>query len=180
MTLINDTHCNPLSGEHMKLNSTETALGSVVNITCDDGYETIGRSVLHCRDFVGWSSGVPVCHKTQGISPMIVAVTTAATIIALAVLIIVAYMLLKNCKRGKSNNKMSEKAFEHKMRDISEYFSVTPDCVGMPAMLCKNWDEKIRGRSLSSTSLINRKKNTEGATDLADHFEDQNEKELIY
>ena len=181
---LNDTHCPALDGENFVLNTTDHTMGVVVAVDCEDGYSLMGNPVISCQ-WSGWT-GSPYCQEDQStnMSPLVIVVTTLATIIALVILIVSIYMLIKNCSFEKMK-KTSAKAYEEKMRSISDCFGVSQDCVGLPAVTADNWDDKIRGRSLSLRSAESSKpEKKEVGKNLAEHFEPDpdadGKKEFLY
>lgn len=164
-------------------NTSNVAFGEVVSVECEEGYRLMGPSEIRC-DWIGWSNN-PYCQEEPkaSMSPLIIVIVTIATIIALAILVVSIYMLIKNCSFEKMK-KTSAKAYEEKMRTISTCFGVSQDCVGMPEVTPDTWDDKIRGRSVSLSSSPNSqtpKQEPGKGQGLADHFQpDVAKQEFIY
>ena len=52
--------CPAISGEHIHANSSGMT-GSMVNVSCDDGYTMNGNPLLVCLSSGQWSPAVPSC-----------------------------------------------------------------------------------------------------------------------
>jgi len=53
--------CDGLSLWYGFLNTTQTAVGTTVKVTCAEGYMLIGQSVVRCQGDGTWSD-VPTCE----------------------------------------------------------------------------------------------------------------------
>ena len=74
-TLISPTHiyhtgttdhiiCDPLQVWYGRLNTSDTTMGTTVEVTCADSYTLIGQSKIHCQGDGTWSA-IPICKHGQ-------------------------------------------------------------------------------------------------------------------
>ena len=56
------TSCPKVSGDHVFTNSSDTAIGSKVKITCESGYKIVGDTdTVICQASGVWSPAIPTC-----------------------------------------------------------------------------------------------------------------------
>ncbi|KAK2189988.1 hypothetical protein NP493_92g07013 [Ridgeia piscesae] len=129
--LSNATHCPPVVGQALLVSTTERSVGTVITLTCEDGFRLTGVERITCHSGGFWSSDFPVCDTAVATTSTvwIIVVCSIATLMALAVVVCAVYML---CMSFGDQKKNPDKIREMRNDKIRMYLAETQNYVWSP------------------------------------------------
>jgi len=144
-------------------NWTDTRLlgvGSVLSVSCDDGYTLHGEEIVTCQRGGFWTDR-PRCTSQDAGSEgggfdttLVIVVCGVASAVVLAVLMFAVYILLNRVKSEKELKEIEKQEKEKEdLHNLRMYMSDNPleDSVGMPAVVYGNYNSTLRGKPINTT-----------------------------